>query len=81
MSAADYKVCHVCGSVMELCSTSKTIRFHGNELKLNGLKAYRCPNCGETVYSAEEVDKMERLARAFTTEIESLEDAQRKGDA
>lgn len=50
MSAADYKVCHVCGSVMELCSTSKTIRFHGNELKLNGLKAYRCPNCGETVY-------------------------------
>ena len=80
MSVADYKVCHVCGSVMEQCSTSKTIRFHGNELELNGLKAYRCLNCREMVYSADEVDRMERLTRAFTSGIETLEEAQREGD-
>lgn len=66
MFSADYKICQECGSVMEPCGVSETFRPHGrNEIKLNGIKAYRCISCGEIVYSDREVRKMESFVKGF----------------
>lgn len=74
MSVADYKVCHVCGTVMEPCEVSETFHPHGNEeIKLNGIKAYRCIGCGEVVYPSSEVGKVESFVKGFCAGRKQIE--------
>lgn len=74
MFGAGYKTCHECSSVMEPCKISKTFRPCGkNEVKLNGLKAYRCISCGEIVYLDREVRKMESFVKGFCAGCEHIE--------
>lgn len=66
MFSVAYMLCHECGSVMEPCKASKTFRPYGREeIKLNGINAYRCIGCGEIIYSDKEVRKMESFVKGF----------------
>lgn len=65
MKVSNYKICHVCGSKMELCTISKTFRFRGKEVEIKGIEAYQCPECGECVYTGKEVAMIESLIHAL----------------
>lgn len=66
MEGTNYKICHECGSKMELCTTSKTFRYRGKEVELKGIEAYQCSECGERVYTDEEVAMIESLMHALS---------------
>lgn len=65
MEGTNYKICHECGSKMELCTISKTFRYRGKEVELKGIEAYQCPECGERVYTDKEVAMIESLMQAL----------------
>lgn len=65
MEGTNYKICHECGSKMELCTISKTFRYRGKEVELKGIEAYQCPECGERVYTDKEVAMIESLMHAL----------------
>lgn len=74
MFSADYKICHECGYVMEPCKVSETFRPYGREeIKINGIKAYRCIGCGEIIYSDKEVRKMESFVKGFCAGRKQIE--------
>lgn len=74
MFSVDYRICQECGSVMEPCEVSETFRLHGrDEIRLYGLKAYCCINCGEIVYSDKEVRKMESFVKGFCAGRKQIE--------
>lgn len=58
---------------MEPCEVSETFRLHGgDEIRLNGIKAYCCINYGEIVYSDKEVRKMESFVKGFYVGCEQI---------
>lgn len=62
MSNTDYKICHVCGGKMDPQKETKTISAGNKAVEVEGVKVYLCANCGERVYPAEEIEKMEEAA-------------------
>ena len=74
MFSADYNICHECGSVMDPCKVSETFRPYGREeIKINGIKAYRCICCGEVVYPDREFRKAESFVKGFCAGRKQIE--------
>lgn len=69
MKGKEKRFCHECGGVMVPCTLSKTLKYLGKEIEIKGLEGYRCTDCGERVFSAQEVRMMQNLMKAFS-EIE-----------
>ena len=66
MAGVDYRICHECGSKMELNTISKSFRYGGKEIELKGIEAYVCPICGEIVYTDKEATMIEALVHVLT---------------
>lgn len=66
MKGKEQKICHECGGVMVPCTTSKTLRYLGKEIEIKGLECYLCNDCGERVFSSQEVKMIESLMKAFS---------------
>ena len=56
--------CFICGTDMDEKIISTDIGWGEYKLTVNDVKAYVCPNCGEIVFSAEEVHKLQELGRS-----------------
>lgn len=61
----DYKICHKCGGKMPSVIVSESFKAHEKELILKGLNAYRCKSCGEIIFPAEEIKKIDKVVRTF----------------
>ncbi|MDO4515176.1 MAG: helix-turn-helix domain-containing protein [Lachnospiraceae bacterium] len=66
MKGKGQKICHECGGVMVPCTTSKTLRYLGKEIEIKGLEGYQCTDCGERVFSSQEVKMIENLMKALS---------------
>lgn len=55
------RTCFECCSKMKEEVRELEISRNGYTLKLNGVKAYICPNCGQIVYNSNDIKMMEKL--------------------
>ena len=67
MKRKDAKRCFACGGRMEPCVTSESFTFHGKEIEIKGISAYRCAECGEELYTSEEAKMIENIMHALST--------------
>ena len=68
------RICFKCNSKMKEEIRELEISRNGYTLKLNGIKAYVCPNCGQIVYNSNDVKMMEKLCLAMSeTQINESE--------
>ena len=52
-------VCHICGAEL-ICCTEKFV-FYINEVEKNiTAEAWKCPNCSEVIFTANEVKNIEK---------------------
>lgn len=58
--------CFSCGSDMEEKTISTETGWGKYKLTIDGVKAYVCPNCGEVVFSAEEVHMLQELGKSLS---------------
>ncbi|MDI6604074.1 MAG: helix-turn-helix domain-containing protein [Thermoanaerobacteraceae bacterium] len=58
--------CYFCGADMEERTISTTAGWEKYKLTIDGVKAYVCPNCGEMVFSAEEVHMLQELGKSLS---------------
>lgn len=58
--------CYICGADMEERTISTTAGWGKYKLTIDGVKAYVCPNCGEIVFSAEEVHMLQELGKSLS---------------
>lgn len=70
----DYKICHKCGGKMTSGTVNESIKVDKKEIILKGLNGYCCGVCGEIIFSAEELKKIDKIVRAFfsTDELQSV---------
>lgn len=71
MSTNDYKICHECGSKMYRKSMSKKFLYAGKEIEINNCNGYVCENCGEIVYSAEDIKVIEKIITSLSGNAET----------
>ncbi|HCS73179.1 MAG TPA: DNA-binding protein [Clostridiales bacterium] len=57
--------CYVCGTKMEEKTVSTSAGWGKYNLTLGGINAFVCPECGETVYSSEEMHMMQELSKSL----------------
>lgn len=55
--------CFICGTDMEERTVSTTAGWEKYTLTIDGVKAHVCPECNETIYSAEEVHMLQELSK------------------
>lgn len=68
------RICFECNSKMNVEIRELEISRNGYTLKLNGIKAYVCPNCGQTIYNSNDIKMMEKLCFAMSeTNIDESE--------
>lgn len=60
------RICFECSSKMKEEVRELEISRHGYTLKLNGIKAYVCPKCGQIVYNSNDIKMMEKLCLAMS---------------
>jgi len=60
------RICFECNSKMKEEIRELEISRNGYTLKLNGIKAYACPNCGQIVYNSNDIKLMEKLCLAMS---------------
>lgn len=60
------RICFECNSKMKEEYRELEISRNGYVLKLTGIKAYICPNCGQITYNSKDVKMMERLCLAMS---------------
>jgi len=60
------RICFECNSKMNVEIRELEISRNGYTLKLNGIKAYVCPNCGQTIYNSNDIKMMEKLCFAMS---------------
>ena len=58
--------CYICNSDMEEKTISTTAGWGKYTLTIDGVKAYVCPECNETIYSAEEVHMLQELGKSLS---------------
>lgn len=66
MKGKEQRFCHECGGVMVPCTLSKTLKYQGKEIEIKGLEGYQCSECGERIFSAQEVRMMQNLMKALS---------------
>jgi len=69
MNENNYKICHECGSKMLPCIITKTFRCNGKDVEVQDINAYKCVQCGEVVFTA---DELARIERAFQEQSKTL---------
>lgn len=60
------RICFVCESKMKEEMRELEITRDGYTLKLNGVKAYVCPKCGQIIYNSNDLKMMEKLCMAMS---------------
>ena len=60
-----FKVCDHCHGKMLPQTMSKTFQFNGKEIKIKGIQVYRCESCGNEVYEAKEIRRIDKTIRAM----------------
>ncbi len=65
MENLNYKICDQCDSKMLPETLEKTFSFQGKELKIKGIKGYRCEHCGEEVFDASELRMIDSLIQVM----------------
>ena len=55
------KICHECGSDMELKVINETFNYMGKKIEVENISAYVCVDCGEAIFSHEEVKRIEEI--------------------
>lgn len=60
------RICFNCNTKMEEKSRELEISRNGYTLKLNGLKAYVCPKCGQIIYNSSDIKIMENLCLSLS---------------
>ncbi len=58
--------CYSCGGKMVPIDIEKEIRWGDFTIVVKGIKAYQCEECGQQVYTSDEVKMMENLAKALS---------------
>lgn len=52
-------VCYRCIGEMKPTTVDQTFTLNGQEIIISGIKAHKCAECGEIVYSGEEAKRIE----------------------
>lgn len=63
MKELDYKTCDKCGGKMLLETMSQVFKVNGKKIEIKGVETYKCENCGEQVYDAREMRRIDKLIR------------------
>ena len=58
--------CHICGGEMYPILETKTYCFDGIPVTVDGVKVFRCINCGEGILESEEVKRIEGIVLTKT---------------
>lgn len=66
MKGKDTRACYVCGSPMELTTSSTTINLLGKEIEIRGIETFRCTACGEEEYTSQEAKMIECMVDAIS---------------
>ena len=61
----DYRICDECNGRMIPAIVEQEFHFNGKDVTLKGLNAYKCEECGNVVFLAEEAEMIDRLIRAM----------------
>lgn len=69
MNGRNTRTCVACGGIMERCTVSTKFKINGKEIEIKGIDAYRCPDCGEEIYTAEEAKMIEGIMRAVNNNM------------
>ena len=59
-------LCHVCDSKMEIIEEETLAGWGGYTVILKGIKCYACPECGERLYSGDDVRIMQEISRCLS---------------
>lgn len=62
----EYRICHVCGGKMFKCVNKVTFRKNGSFYDIPDVTFYQCPKCGEKVFDAAEVKRIESEMKKHT---------------
>ena len=62
---ANYRICDECGRKMLPATIEKEFHFNGKDIVFKGLNVYKCEECENFIYTAEEAEMIDRLIRAF----------------
>jgi YgiT-type zinc finger domain-containing protein len=57
--------CYICGTNMEEKTITTTAGWGKYKFIVTGVKAYVCPKCGEIVFSAKEIHKLQELGKKY----------------
>lgn len=58
------RICYRCNGHMKPCTTSNTYHLTQGQLHVCNIKAFRCVECGEEIYSGAEGKMIEGVLRA-----------------
>ena len=62
----NYKICDECGKKMLPAVVDREFRYDGKEILIKGLNAFKCQQCGNYVYAAEDAEMIEKLMHVFS---------------
>lgn len=59
--ASGTRICHVCHGAMNPCNYERTFNLphQGAKVKVSGIQAHKCVECGEVIYASAEVKLIE----------------------
>mgnify|MGYP001000646859 CR=1 FL=1 len=57
--------CYLCGADMESKKTSTAAGWGKYKLIINGIDAHVCPQCGEIIYSSEDMHMIQELGKSL----------------
>lgn len=64
----DALCCHVCGCEMISLTTSNVYQYKGHDVRVFNIRAHRCLECGEEVYSSGVVELIEHALQTVVKE-------------
>jgi excisionase family DNA binding protein/YgiT-type zinc finger domain-containing protein len=59
----DNKKCYICGTDMIETTTSIKAGWGKYKLTIDGVKAFKCPKCGEEIFTNEEANMIQELGK------------------
>lgn len=65
MMELHFKVCDRCHGKMFPQTMSKTFQFNGKEVEIIDIQGYKCESCGNEVYDAKEVQRIDKTIRTM----------------
>ena len=60
-------VCYRCIGEMKPATVDQTFTLNSTEITVSGIKAHKCTECGETIYSTEEAKRIETALLPYAT--------------